>query len=141
MFVWARRSVASHKELHLTVCVPATFSSNPQFVVRLEDVDDDPLDGEDGCTFLVGLMQKDVRRHKRLDRNLETIGFAIFEVSESFDILYEIYGRPFSLVKEKISSRWIMRFLKGQNFNFLSHNFCLLSFYLTSYLIILIFFS
>ncbi|XP_056292021.1 calpain-2 catalytic subunit-like isoform X2 [Pseudoliparis swirei] len=57
----------------------ATFSSNPQFVVRLEDVDDDPLDGEDGCTFLVGLMQKDGRRQKRLDRNLETIGFAIYE--------------------------------------------------------------
>ncbi|KAM9344836.1 calpain-2 catalytic subunit-like [Symphorus nematophorus] len=59
----------------------ATFSSNPQFVVRLEDLDDDPLDGEDGCTFLVGLMQKDGRRQKRLDRNLETIGFAIYELS------------------------------------------------------------
>uniref|UniRef100_A0A8D0D6X6 Calpain 2 n=1 Tax=Sander lucioperca TaxID=283035 RepID=A0A8D0D6X6_SANLU len=57
----------------------ATFSSNPQFVVRLEDVDDDPVDGKDGCTFLVGLMQKDGRRQKRLDRNLETIGFAIYE--------------------------------------------------------------
>ncbi|KAF7657386.1 hypothetical protein LDENG_00028100 [Lucifuga dentata] len=43
-----------------------TFSSNPQFVVRLEDVDDDPLDGEDGCTFLVGLMQKDGRRYRKL---------------------------------------------------------------------------
>ncbi|KAI3363081.1 hypothetical protein L3Q82_011740 [Scortum barcoo] len=61
---------------------PATFSSNPQFMVRLEDVDDDPLDGKDGCTILVGLMQKDGRRQRRLDRNLETIGFAIYEVSE-----------------------------------------------------------
>lgn len=50
-------------------------------MVRLEDVDDDPLDGEDGCTILVGLMQKDGRRQKRLDRNLETVGFAIYEVS------------------------------------------------------------
>uniref|UniRef100_A0A4W6BUB2 Calpain 8 n=1 Tax=Lates calcarifer TaxID=8187 RepID=A0A4W6BUB2_LATCA len=57
----------------------ATFSSNPQFVVRLEDVDDDPLDGEDGCTFLVGLMQKDGRQKKRLAQDLETIGFAIYE--------------------------------------------------------------
>lgn len=63
------------------MCVPATFTSNPQFVVRLEDVDDDPLDEEDGCTLLVGLMQKDGRRLKRLDRNLETIGFAIYKVS------------------------------------------------------------
>uniref|UniRef100_A0A8C9ZDV1 Uncharacterized protein n=1 Tax=Sander lucioperca TaxID=283035 RepID=A0A8C9ZDV1_SANLU len=61
----------------------ATFSSNPQFVVRLEDVDDDPVDGKDGCTFLVGLMQKDGRRQKRLDRNLETIGFAIYEVPQN----------------------------------------------------------
>ncbi|KAL7383277.1 hypothetical protein ABVT39_008179 [Epinephelus coioides] len=58
---------------------PATFSSNPQFVVHLEDVDDDTLDGEDGCTFLVGLMQKDGRRKKRLNRDLETIGFAIYK--------------------------------------------------------------
>lgn len=50
-------------------------------MVRLEDVDDDPLDGEDGCTFLLGLMQKDGRRQKMLDRNLETIGFAIYKVS------------------------------------------------------------
>ncbi|XP_031157820.1 calpain-2 catalytic subunit-like [Sander lucioperca] len=62
----------------------ATFSSNPQFVVRLEDVDDDPVDGKDGCTFLVGLMQKDGRRQKRLDRNLETIGFAIYEVPDQY---------------------------------------------------------
>lgn len=62
-------------------CVSATFTSNPQFVVRLEDVDEDPLDGEDGCTFLLGLMQKDGRRHKRLDHHLETIGFAIYKVS------------------------------------------------------------
>ncbi|KAM3606381.1 uncharacterized protein V6R79_015119 [Siganus canaliculatus] len=59
---------------------PATFSSNPQFLVHLEDVDDDPLDGKDGCTFLVGLMQKDGRRQKRLNRKLETIGFAIYEL-------------------------------------------------------------
>ncbi|KAF1388649.1 hypothetical protein PFLUV_G00092490 [Perca fluviatilis] len=59
----------------------ATFSSNPQFVVRLEDVDDDPLDGKDGCTILVGLMQKDGRQQKRLGRNLESIGFAIYKMS------------------------------------------------------------
>uniref|UniRef100_A0A8D0CWP8 Calpain 2 n=1 Tax=Sander lucioperca TaxID=283035 RepID=A0A8D0CWP8_SANLU len=58
---------------------PATFSSNPQFVVRLEDVDDDPLDGKDGCTFLVGLMQKDGRQQKRLGRKLEFIGFDIYK--------------------------------------------------------------
>ena len=49
-------------------------------MVRLEDVDDDPLDGEDGCTFLVGLMQKNGRQQKRLNRDIETIGFAIYKV-------------------------------------------------------------
>uniref|UniRef100_A0A8C9XXG2 Calpain 2 n=1 Tax=Sander lucioperca TaxID=283035 RepID=A0A8C9XXG2_SANLU len=62
---------------------PATFSSNPQFVVRLEDVDDDPLDGKDGCTFLVGLMQKDGRQQKRLGRKLEFIGFDIYKVPQN----------------------------------------------------------
>lgn len=52
-------------------------------MVRLEDVDDDPLDGEDGCTFLVGLMQKNGRKQKKLDQGLETIGFAIYEVCQN----------------------------------------------------------
>uniref|UniRef100_A0A674CT75 Calpain-2 catalytic subunit-like n=1 Tax=Salmo trutta TaxID=8032 RepID=A0A674CT75_SALTR len=57
---------------------PATFCSNPQFLVCLEDVDDDPLDGEDGCTFLVGLMQKDGRRNRQMGEDLSAIGFAIY---------------------------------------------------------------
>ncbi|XP_065115685.1 calpain-2 catalytic subunit-like isoform X3 [Paramisgurnus dabryanus] len=62
----------------------ATFSSNPQFVIRLEDVDDDPYDGEDGCTLVVGLMQKDGRKDKRIGRALNTIGFAIYEVPDEY---------------------------------------------------------
>uniref|UniRef100_A0A8C2G663 Calpain 8 n=1 Tax=Cyprinus carpio TaxID=7962 RepID=A0A8C2G663_CYPCA len=52
----------------------ATFCSNPQFVIKLEEQDDDPLDGENGCTILVGLMQKDVRKDKRFGRDLNAIG-------------------------------------------------------------------
>uniref|UniRef100_A0A3B4BH08 Uncharacterized protein n=1 Tax=Periophthalmus magnuspinnatus TaxID=409849 RepID=A0A3B4BH08_9GOBI len=63
---------------------PATFTSNPQFVVRLDEVDDDPLDGQEkGCTFLVGLMQKDVRKQRQLNKDLEIIGFAIYEYKGS----------------------------------------------------------
>uniref|UniRef100_UPI003AAB28C2 calpain-8 n=1 Tax=Centroberyx gerrardi TaxID=166262 RepID=UPI003AAB28C2 len=62
----------------------ATFCSNPQFVIRLEDVDDEPHDGEDGCTFLVGLMQKDGRRERRFGRDLNTIGFAIYKVPDEY---------------------------------------------------------
>jgi len=49
-------------------------------VIKLEDADDDPYDEEEGCTFLVGLMQKDGRKDKRFGRDLNTIGFAIYKV-------------------------------------------------------------
>ncbi|XP_065115687.1 calpain-2 catalytic subunit-like [Paramisgurnus dabryanus] len=62
----------------------ATYSSNPQFVIKLEDVDDDPYDGEDGCTLVVGLMQKDGRKDKRIGRDLNAIGFYIYEVPDEY---------------------------------------------------------
>lgn len=74
------RQTSDSKITFFCACVPATFTSNPQFVIRLEDVDDDPIDGKDGCTFLVGLMQKDGRKQKSLNNSLETIGFAIYKV-------------------------------------------------------------
>ncbi|KAG7462882.1 hypothetical protein MATL_G00189530 [Megalops atlanticus] len=63
----------------------ATFCSNPQFAIKLEDVDDDPLT-EDGCTFLVGLMQKDSRKERRFGQHLNTIGFAIYKYKGRTDI-------------------------------------------------------
>ncbi|MGH0147012.1 UNVERIFIED_CONTAM: hypothetical protein FKN15_052865 [Acipenser sinensis] len=56
----------------------ATFCSNPQFAIKLLEVDDDPHDNEVGCTFLVGLMQKNCRKDMRLGRDLNTIGFAVY---------------------------------------------------------------
>lgn len=53
---------------------------NPQFVIKLDEVDDDPDDGEEGCTFIVGLMQKNRRRMRKMGQDMETIGFAIYEV-------------------------------------------------------------
>lgn len=53
---------------------------NPQFVIKLDEVDDDPDDGEEGCTFIVGLMQKNRRRMRKMGKDMETIGFAIYEV-------------------------------------------------------------
>ena len=53
---------------------------NPQFVIKLGELDDDPDDGEEGCTFIVGLMQKNRRRMKKIGEDLETIGFAIYGV-------------------------------------------------------------
>nr|XP_055073651.1 calpain-2 catalytic subunit-like [Misgurnus anguillicaudatus] len=61
-----------------------TFCSNPQFVIKLENVDDDPHDGKDGCTLLVGLMQKDVRKDKRFEMDLKSIGFYIYKVPDKY---------------------------------------------------------
>nr|XP_055073655.1 calpain-2 catalytic subunit-like [Misgurnus anguillicaudatus] len=75
-----------------------TFSSNPQFVIKLEDVDDDSHDGEDGCTLLVGLMQKNWRKDKCLGR---PIGFAIYEVPDEFKGRSNIHLNSDVLLHEK----------------------------------------
>ncbi|XP_028325372.1 calpain-2 catalytic subunit-like isoform X2 [Gouania willdenowi] len=79
----------------------ATFSSNPQFAVRLEVVDDDPVDGEDGCTFLVGLMQKDGRKQRFNARSLETIGFAIYEVPDEYKGRSDVHLGPEVLLRQR----------------------------------------
>ncbi|XP_066509328.1 calpain-2 catalytic subunit-like [Hoplias malabaricus] len=80
---------------------PATFCSNPQYVIKLEDVDDDPLDGVDGCSFLVGLMQKDGRKERQFGRDLNTIGFAIYKVPDEYKGLNNIHLGPDVLLRQK----------------------------------------
>uniref|UniRef100_A0A4W4HRA5 Calpain catalytic domain-containing protein n=1 Tax=Electrophorus electricus TaxID=8005 RepID=A0A4W4HRA5_ELEEL len=80
---------------------PATFCSNPQFVIKLEDVDDDPHDGVDGCSFLVGLMQKDGRKERQFGRDLNTIGFAIYKVPDEIKGLTNVHLGPNVLLREK----------------------------------------
>jgi calpain-1 len=64
----------------------ATFWVNPQFKIRLEEVDDaDDYDNrESGCSFLLALMQKHRRRERRFGRDMETIGFAVYQVSQGW---------------------------------------------------------
>uniref|UniRef100_A0A674N251 Calpain-1 catalytic subunit n=1 Tax=Takifugu rubripes TaxID=31033 RepID=A0A674N251_TAKRU len=57
---------------------PATFWLNPQFKLVLKNPD---VPGQSECSFLVGLMQKDRRKKRRDGEDMETIGFAIYEVS------------------------------------------------------------
>lgn len=56
---------------------------NPQFKIRLDETDDpdDYGDRESGCSFVLALMQKHRRRERRFGRDMETIGFAVYEVS------------------------------------------------------------
>lgn len=62
----------------LCLCLPATFWLNPQFKLVLQHPD---TPGQSECSFLVGLMQKDRRKKRREGKDMETIGFAVYEVS------------------------------------------------------------
>ncbi|KAM6939559.1 calpain-2 catalytic subunit-like [Xenentodon cancila] len=59
---------------------PNTFWMNPQFVIRLDEEDDDPYNDEAGCSFVVGLIQKNRRRMRKMGKDMHTIGFTIYEV-------------------------------------------------------------
>ncbi|KAJ8246789.1 hypothetical protein GJAV_G00255420 [Gymnothorax javanicus] len=60
---------------------PATFWINPQFKVALQHPD---TPGGKECSFLVALMQKDRRRKRKEGKDMETIGFAVYEVPQEF---------------------------------------------------------
>uniref|UniRef100_A0A8P4G9S9 Calpain-2 catalytic subunit n=1 Tax=Dicentrarchus labrax TaxID=13489 RepID=A0A8P4G9S9_DICLA len=59
---------------------PNSFWTNPQFVIKLEEEDDDPEDGEASCSLVVGLIQKNRRRMRKIGEDMHTVGFAIYEV-------------------------------------------------------------
>ncbi|XP_060715820.1 calpain-8 [Tachysurus vachellii] len=80
---------------------PATFCSNPQYVIKLDEMDDDPHDGIDGCSFLVGLMQKDMRQEMQYGRDLNTIGFAIYKVPDEFKGQNNIHLGPDVLLRQR----------------------------------------
>ncbi|KAK5898600.1 hypothetical protein CesoFtcFv8_008161 [Champsocephalus esox] len=61
---------------------PDTFWINPNFVIKLDEEDDDPDDGESGCSFVVGLIQKNRRRMRKMGEDMHTMGFAIYEVPD-----------------------------------------------------------
>ncbi|OXB75282.1 UNVERIFIED_CONTAM: hypothetical protein H355_000834 [Colinus virginianus] len=61
---------------------PNTFWTNPQYLIKLEEEDEDPDDPEGGCTFLIGLIQKHRRKQRKMGEDMHTIGFAIYEASK-----------------------------------------------------------
>ncbi|KAJ8392427.1 hypothetical protein AAFF_G00075520 [Aldrovandia affinis] len=70
---------------------PYTFWMNPQFVIKLDEEDDDPDDDEVGCSFVVGLIQKNRRRLRKVGEDMHTIGFAIYEVPPKFHGQREVH--------------------------------------------------
>ncbi|XP_035935013.2 LOW QUALITY PROTEIN: calpain-8-like [Halichoerus grypus] len=61
---------------------PATYWINPQFKIHLEEGDDSQEGGvgEPCCTVLLGLMQKNRRRRKRIGQGMLSIGYAVYKV-------------------------------------------------------------
>lgn len=60
---------------------PASFWLNPQFKIMLQNPD---MQGNPDCSFVVALMQKDRRKKRREGQDMETIGFALYEVPDEF---------------------------------------------------------
>ncbi|XP_035770121.1 calpain-1 catalytic subunit-like [Neolamprologus brichardi] len=60
---------------------PASFWLNPQFKIMLQNPDQQ---GNPDCSFVVALMQKDRRKKRREGQDMETIGFALYEVPDQF---------------------------------------------------------
>ncbi|XP_068178336.1 calpain-2 catalytic subunit-like [Antennarius striatus] len=61
---------------------PDSFWTNPQFVIRLDEEDDDPDDGQRSCSLVVGLIQKNRRRMRKMGEDMQTVGYAIYKVPE-----------------------------------------------------------
>ncbi|XP_048474228.1 calpain-12 [Rhincodon typus] len=70
-----------------------TFSTNPQFRLRLFETDDDPDDDELTCTIAVELLQKYRRKKDKID--FYHIGFYIYAVPQQFQNQHSRFGRKF----------------------------------------------
>jgi len=56
----------------------STFADNPQFLVQLDDPDED--DADEKCTIIINLMQKGRRAMRDEGLDLLTIGFAVYHL-------------------------------------------------------------
>ncbi|XP_078261155.1 calpain-2 catalytic subunit-like [Rhinoraja longicauda] len=61
-----------------------SFWQNPQYKIYLMEADEDPDDDDENCSFLVGVIQKNRRRQRKMGEDMHTIGFAIYEVPEEY---------------------------------------------------------
>lgn len=71
-----------------------TFHINPQFVIKLDEEDDEHHGGEKGCSFVLGLIQKNRRKLRQQGEDMNTIGFAIYEVSAENSKGLTVQNRP-----------------------------------------------
>ncbi|XP_016076715.1 PREDICTED: calpain-8 [Miniopterus natalensis] len=79
---------------------PATYWTNPQFKIRLVEVDDhqEGGTGEPRCKVLLGLMQKNRRRQKRIGQGMLSIGYAVYKVPKELESHTDVHlGQRFFL--------------------------------------------
>uniref|UniRef100_A0A8C6PBU0 Calpain-1 catalytic subunit n=1 Tax=Nothobranchius furzeri TaxID=105023 RepID=A0A8C6PBU0_NOTFU len=86
---------------------PASFWLNPQFKINLQNPD---TPGKRDCSFLVALMQKDRRKKRREGEDMETIGFALYEmltlISKDFFLTHGSSARSEQFINlREVSSR------------------------------------
>ncbi|XP_014694225.3 calpain-8 [Equus asinus] len=92
---WTRGSTAGGCQNY-----PATYWTNPQFKIHLDEVDDhqEESEGEPCCTVLLGLMQKNRRRQKRMGQGMLSIGYAVYKVPKELECHTDVHlGRDFFL--------------------------------------------
>ncbi|XP_037806995.1 calpain-A isoform X2 [Lucilia sericata] len=77
-----------------------TFWHNPQYVISLEDPDEEDDDGK--CTVIVALMQKNRRSKRNLGMECLTIGFAIYHLNER-DLQVRPQGLSFFKYKASVA--------------------------------------
>ncbi|KAI4537040.1 hypothetical protein MG293_013243 [Ovis ammon polii] len=79
---WTRGSTAGGCQNY-----PATYWTNPQFKIHLDEVDDHQEESvsEPCCTVLLGLMQKNRRRQKRMGQGMLSIGYAVYKLESHTD--------------------------------------------------------
>ncbi|XP_050804485.1 calpain-8-like [Gopherus flavomarginatus] len=75
--LWRRGSTAGGCQNY-----PVTYWTNPQFKIKLDEPDDD----DEGSTVLVGLMQKNRRREKKMGEALLSIGYSLYQLQNHTDI-------------------------------------------------------
>ncbi|XP_059136300.1 calpain-8 [Peromyscus eremicus] len=95
---WTRGSTAGGCQNY-----PATYWTNPQFKIHLDDVDEDQEEGtnESCCTVLLGLMQKNRRRQKRIGQGMLSIGYAIYQIPKERESHMDAhFGRDFFLGRQ-----------------------------------------
>ena len=79
---WTRGSTAGGCQNY-----PATYWTNPQFKIHLDEVDEDQEEGtsEPCCTVLLGLMQKNRRRQRRIGQGMLSIGYAVYQIPKELE--------------------------------------------------------